>query len=325
MTVDASGAEVTRMVRPPVVNSSPAPQNVATQLVQPITTAVVAGTPAATPTLPALPADTPSSGIFNFPLAYVIVPNGFTSSSSTSGNIQIIAPCVASDGKVSGASRLRPASCMTTDASYLASTAFGLPAQAAANEPILWPLPSSMLGGESLFIALPSLSNTTGPIADAGIVDDSIDWGGRAFLWFAQVTSPFGSNNLSYYPGGFAPSTNVYRTPGCWSGLDGGGVLSGAQYQVIPGMGQSFMKDDNLSIPGMDVGSTRNASVACCLTNNNLNDGTLALGMPSGCVFALYVVAGSPQLRAYVSCATAVNITIWLFATAQLERGAGAY
>jgi hypothetical protein len=306
MTVDASGGTISRMVRPPVVNSSPAPSNIATTLVQAITMNVAQGTPGATPALPSLPADTPGSGIYNIPLAYVMVANGFTSSTNLAGLVQIIAPCVPSDGRVTGALRVRPATCISTD-----TTQVNLPAWAAGSRPPQM-LPSSMVGGESVTVAVTITSSTNIP-ADAAIVDNSIDWRGRHFLWFAQVGTANGE--FAYTPGYLSPTGPNGNVANGFVPSNSSGAVSGL-LTIYAGFGQSFGVDDTAGNKGIGVGSTRNGATVMTVDQYR--------GITSPQVFGLYVDMTTGYLKAYSTLTYAGqgvrSIFIWVFASAQVDN-----
>ncbi len=225
VTPDVNAAGVTRYKKDTtteVVSSS----SVATYTTCTVVINVQAGTPAAPPLYPALPAD--GGGAYNIPLAMVRVPNGFGAASTVARtDIHEHAPC-ALQSTATGAKNMQPASSnySTTGAAEANQDWNNLTLRGGAY------LPATMVGSESRVILL---QRGLAPLShvDGDVVDDSIDWRNRYFR--ASVLALSGSTTAT----AFASDRNVTGT-----------VPAGSAAQATQGthtyqtFGQSFV-DDN--------------------------------------------------------------------------------
>jgi len=184
LTVDAPTNQVQRRVKDPST-SNQSIVSVYQYLSQPVTIAVQAGTPAATPTIPALPADSGSS--YNIPLAAVRVPNGFGPTTTVlPSDIRDQAP-LAPLANSTGATTVRPANGNNDGAgTYATDAAFQWPTTSAANRSPVF-LPPTLLGGEQLIVEIDAVNSAHPSHANGSIVDNTVDWRNRFFLVFAQL------------------------------------------------------------------------------------------------------------------------------------------
>lgn len=186
-----------------------------------VTYGIVTGTESTgTPTLPTAPAD-PVGG-YVIPLAYVRLPGNYVA--GTTGvfpyDIMEIADVLPLPGTP------RPANQLTKFNSLI--TTIGL---AKISDPGRYAfLPANMSGGAvSRFLAyrVASAGFSTGAFADGTVLDDSIDWSGRAFKWTAQIAS--GSNYAWIASGPPSADTTAPST-----------------VSTVRGVGQSFRAEPNL-------------------------------------------------------------------------------
>lgn len=288
LSVEANGASDTRFVRPPS-GGAPAPAAELLTLSCPVTIVVQPGTPAVSPTFPSAPAD--AGGNYNFPLAYVRVPNGFTSGSTVaSGDIYDVA-AAAHLSRVTGMPSLAPASGMykqggASQTNYpWAATAGARPAPY---------LPPEMLGGEIRFFGLNYGGSDT--IANGGILDDSIDWRYRAFMVFVQAITRTGGAQFAW-----EQSATV-------STLVPGTGASGRPLSTAWMMGQSFEADGYI-LSGM---------AAVCSFMQVAADFAVALSSmaASPAQVGLYVDMSTGALKVFTAGSPNVKVMYWLFATA---------
>ena len=219
VAVDANAASVTRKVKDPTTKLVTS-QSVVTQLATTVSIGVVAGTPAASPSWPAVPSD--SGGVYYVPLAYVRVPDGFGAASTViTREISLQAP-VLQISPASGAMSVGPADGQHTLTSAQ-QAAFGL-----GNTRPSFFMPPDMVGGSSLLVALDLLhpSSANWSHQDGGVVD-SRDWRDRlsrftATVFFGQPEWATYVVGISNFPGPAASAT--------WNSSSG----------VIFGMGSTF-------------------------------------------------------------------------------------
>lgn len=184
VAVDANGAAVTRKIKDPTTKAITG-SSVVTTKVTTVTIAVQPGTPAASPTWPAAPAD--AGGTYYIPIAYVRIPNGFTAGSTVAkSDIAEAAATVTLSGATGGAS-IRIA-----DKHYTPAAADGLTTAkvqtwgSSGTRPNMF-LPPLLGGAESLIVAV-DLRTGQESHANTGVVD-SRDWRGRLCRFQASIHS----------------------------------------------------------------------------------------------------------------------------------------
>lgn len=193
-----------------------------------VTLGMVDGTPAASPTYPAIPAD--AAGVYYIPLAYVLVPDGFGTSTVVDPEaIYEVAP-VAAINSATGGTTSRPANQQWEQGGIVDTAQSGSDAAASVFRPGAY-LPPTMIGAEERIILIqnhfPPLSHS-----DGDVVDDSCDWRFRYFEWSAFAKT---GNTAA---AGFASDRNTTGTspsPSAWNSEYG--------VSTIMGMGQSFVDD----------------------------------------------------------------------------------
>lgn len=258
VTIDANSPSSTRKVKDPTTKVV-APASVSTYKRTKLVIGVVPGTAAASPVFPAIPAD--SGGVYNIPLAYVRVPNGFNASSTVlPTDIADQAP-VLHIATSSGAQCSRPGTWQNT-INTAHQQSWGA---SGSNRFGMW-MPPSMVGGETLWFAI-SLSASDPDKPATGTVIDTGDWRERMVTWMAAAAFSNGDPDfpwttgspLSTIPGGaayftgstFDPNTQVYA--GMSSTINGGGVM--------------LLTNAN-GATGIDTGST--VSISCDASTGNL-------------------------------------------------------
>jgi len=255
-----------------------------------VTVAVSQGTPAASPTRPALPAD--AAGTYYIALAYIYVANGFTSGTQvTRGLIHEVAPCITLNSAVGGAA-LEPANQQhkipgTVDTNQSGALAATLRTGAY--------IPPTMLGEAKRIILI---QNGLAPLShlDGDVVDNSIDWRFRYFKSFVQVLAGSSTNDA------FASDRAATGT-----------IRAGSTVNRVPGThtmwvpGQSFYSD-GAALP-INPGDSNGA--ALLVTDSNLSQ------MSSGGsgVLMLYVRNTDGALILKKTSAAVYQMIIWLEAT----------
>lgn len=206
LSVDvASGTQLRRVKNPStgVVSAI----DVTTVLLNPAVVSVLTGTPAATPAIPSLPAD--SGGNYNIAIAAVLVPNGF-SATSTVLTTQI-RDQVGNLNLTNGAGQ-------TVAALHEAVTQHVKPASGnndragtyATNRPYTTTrpgmfLPPGMAGGGQMFVEVYNVVSTPSH-PNNSIVDNSIDWRNRMVVVFVQTTTSITfANDPTGTPGNVMP------------------------------------------------------------------------------------------------------------------------
>lgn len=285
VTVDPNDTSVTRYVKDPV-SLQPVPQTLPVTKKTNVVVVITPGTPAASPTKPAAPADV--GNIYFIPIAYVRIPNGFNGTSTTTINdIEECGPVVTAS-QAMGLSGILPAnSCFKPTGAMLAAGGRD-PWAASGNRPRAY-LPPSMTGGAQRFIPL-QFTDAPNNLANGDIVDDSIDWRNRLFRWQACVGSGIR----------FAWDPTLATTP-CPSTLQGG-TLSHQQ-----GMGQSFVSEGVASqCPVAQINGTAQSPV------QHRTD-----QVPANTVVQLYVDQSDGKLKLALSgAAPAACVLFWIDATA---------
>jgi hypothetical protein len=192
------------------------------------TLGVISGVPLALPSAPALPTDTTTE--FYVPIAFVRVPNGFTSGSTVAkADIATVAPCLAL-ATATGAGSFRVANAHNkVGGAMISSAAFGAWGASGAAKPVSW-IPSNAVGENTIMVAA-NLGSGVETIASGGIIDDSRDWRNLICRWSAMVTSPGASFEFAYEaPGGGAfPTAAGYPADlASWVAVHGFGSTAAA-------------------------------------------------------------------------------------------------
>lgn len=282
VAVDANGPSVTRRVKDPSSGNLTAP-TIPAYLTQTVTISVVTGTPAGSPTFPAIPAD--SAGNYNIPLAYVRVPNGFGAASTVvTTDIVDVSPCMGISSS-SGVQFCRPAG--SNSANPIAGggiyTNFPWLTTSPARPPMF--MPPSLIGGDQLLVqvdatATPSHSN-------GAIVDSTRDWRNRLFMTFTQA------GLITFAT---APSGGTVRIPGATTA-----ALAAYSY-----FGQS-MVDDHTNFTGLPSGASAVSYAAPAQLS------TMAASSSMG----VYVNQSDGTMRWYMSGTSPnVKVFVWIFASA---------
>lgn len=198
---DTAGPSVQRRVKDPTSGNITV-ATVPAYIYSPVTVAILTGTPGTTPALPTLPAD--GAGTYNIPIAYIRVPNGFSSTSTvaTQDIRSTTVNGVMDYVDVRGGLKARPCNGNNDgNATFNAGGSFAWNPASAGNRPGPW-LPPDWIGG-SVFVAEvdnESSSSAAWSVASLGIVDNSIDWRNRiikvAGSW--SGTYKFGNDPTGY-------------------------------------------------------------------------------------------------------------------------------
>lgn len=192
-----------------------------------VTVSILSGTPAASPTKPATPAD--GGGVYKIPLAYLWIPNGFNGSSAvTRSAIYEVAPCIPIHSST-GTTATSPADQQnkvggTVDANQ------SVPSNGSIQNGAY--LPPTMVGGEKRLILL-QLGTSPVSHTDGQVVDTSVDWRFRYFRWTSHVAAGTNGNVV------FASDRNHTPSTPCMSSAN---TISDA------GCGQSFVDDNSTTI-----------------------------------------------------------------------------
>lgn len=192
VSVDGNNASVLRKVKDPTTKVI-TEQSVVTTLATTVAIGVVAGTPAASPDWPAVPADAGST--YYIVLGYVRVPNGFSAASTVlPTDIADQAPVV-SLSHVTGASSLQIANGQYTVGGAQLSAAMVQAWGASGTRPRIY-LPPSTSGGDELLVAV-DLSTGNTSIATGGVVD-SRDWRNRICKWTAGIGVAYSAGTVDF-------------------------------------------------------------------------------------------------------------------------------
>jgi len=225
VTPDTNSTNVTRKIKNPttgVVTSA----SVSVFKITAVTTAIVVGTPSASPSLPTLPAD--GGGTYYIPICYVRIPNGFGASSVVLASSILNTMPVLPMTRNTGVGSVQVASSQHKVDGGALTTARVQSWGSTGTRPNYY-MPPDMIGEETIWIAIDctNVSSANWSHQDDGIIDDSRDWRNRLFYWIA----------------GGGSSTFAWATLST-SGLAPQAVP--AEYVATPsGMGQSVNADYN--------------------------------------------------------------------------------
>ncbi len=298
VAVDADQNTVSRRVKNPSTGAISTP-SVPQYFTSPVTITVLQGTPGATPTLPALPAD--SAGNYNIPLTYVRVPNGFSASSTIAGTDLRTsvngtgATPVSSYRSMGGDTVVEPAT-GNNDATgtYAISGDF---AWNAATGPRPGPfMPNDWVGGKQILADL-DLSNASSAHwshQSLSVVDASIDWRNRRFRIDVYTCTAAAGHKFDHDPSG-----STIRIP--WSRVDG--------TTFSTNMGNSMAHDNTVTDGGADT------SLISDQTNSNNTS------IASGGEVSLYVNQVTGALKVFIGAtAPTCRIQFWITATGQFPN-----
>lgn len=193
------------------------------------TVGVVSGATSATPDLPSLPVD--SSTSFFVPLSYILVPDGFSSTTTVLPGWIFEACPVVPISSVTSTNTSRPASAQNTAGGAVISTSV-IEAWPSGRPEVY--MPPSMVGSETLYIALnlQDANPTNWSQGNNTVIDDSRDWRNRVFHWIAQTDS--GGSTLFAWDESAAGNIIPH--------LDSAGANTSSGNQAN-GMGRSFNGD----------------------------------------------------------------------------------
>ena len=291
VAVDGNGPSVSRRVKNPSTGSI-ATQSVPAYLTSAVTVNVVQGTAGSNPALPSLPSD--SSGNYCIPLAYVWVPNGFTSTSTV--NTKDIRPSTFGSSGLAisrvidpfESFRVEPASANNDQSSNLYVQPSG---------PFAWVtgpgrpgvfMPPTWVGGRQIIAEIDVSNATTGNWSHqtTGVVDASMDWRKRMVLTFCQGgANTFGNDS----------SGGNDRTPL--------GIATAGQQNWQ--MANTFAADANYV-----------ASSSTLISETNANNSSVA----AAATVALYVSQTDGSLRVYITGTPTCRLFFWIMATAQFPN-----
>ena len=297
VAVDANGPSVTRRVKSPSTGVV-TPTSVPSYLNSPVSVSVVTGTPGATPALPSLPAD--AAGNYNIGLYFVRIVNGYSSGST------LLAKDLRAFGQTSNPQRFNRLHGAVFGAASGNNDNAGNSALAAgpANwSPTAHTRPGAFLptdwGGSRTFVVEVDLSNASSANwshANAGIVDNSIDWRNRivratmmcslSLTFWNDDTAvvgariPVANNVLAATP------TSVYTQFGNTRGQDNS--LVGSSSTVVSATGS-----------GSGVSNPEAGTVPTTLLTN-------------GTTIGLYVLASDGVLRLFVNGAPLAKAVFWI-------------
>jgi len=196
IAIDQNNPNVTRNVRAPgsAATLPPTSRSIVPSLTQAMTIGVQEGTPAASPVFPALPGDTvTANGTFYIPIAAVLIPSGFGATTIVLSEWIVmrapIVPLSLAFGGVDSRPPNRLAAALATSAIQTWASSGTRPAQA---------LPCTRQGGLKKRFGLDA-TTATPLIADAGVLDDAIDYRGRDFTVRCSVWP--GATQFAWQPG----------------------------------------------------------------------------------------------------------------------------
>lgn len=299
VTPDATGLTDNRYTKDPstsvVTNPSVAVYKKCT-----VSLSTVDGTAAASPSRPAVPSD--GGGAYIVPLCYVWVPNGFTAGSSTVAreHIHEVANCFTVNS-ATGGTTLMPAN----GSFKTGGTVDTRQGHNQVKRPGAY-LPSTMVGGEERLIPI-QLGLSPASHADGDLVDDSVDWRNRYFVWDVFVNDGTATGDA------FASDRNITGTAaftGCSSGIGNFGTAPGVDSKR--GWGQSFVADGGTIAA---LGISGDNGVVLVMRGGAGAEGVSQLGTTSEIV-ALYVKASDGKLYYKKSGSPSCQILVWLKATA---------
>lgn len=280
LAVDATQAAVTRYVKP-ANGSTPAATSVNAYLATTATVQVVAGTAAASPQVPSLPAD--AGGIYYIPIAAVRIPNGFNGTSTIAPadifDYSTVLRATQSTGGV-GAQAANVHSSISGAILSQASIIANWGSTGTRPETFI---PSGMTGGRMLFFVLDFV--TAGLYTNGMILDDSDNWLNRYWSCFnvanAQGTASFASSTAG---------TAGNPVPSCVSGNCGSTTTVGQSFSTrIDGAGNT-----GLNVP-----------IVTYLTNTQLSQIT------SPAKIAIYADPADGKLKLYLSGSPGCRLFVW--------------
>jgi len=263
---DAPGDSAPRKIKDPssqAISSSSQVLN----LVCAVTVAVAAGTPGASPNLPATPSD--GGGAYIIPLAYVRVPNGFGGSSAVQ-NVDILDAQPTVTGCPPMGIAMRPANSLYTAGGSTLTNARVQTWGSAGTRPSSF-LPPDMTGGESLIVPLDltDASQSNWSHADGVVVDNSRDWRWRFFRW------------------------SLYMQTGVKLASDSNGSFDSAS---VPCGGKTDVSDPDKMMVGLGQSFTRDSAIVTSISSDPDPYHTVAYvdqasdaSLPSGSGFGLFV------------------------------------
>lgn len=268
VTPDAEGASVIRKVKLPEEKSITV-QSIKRTIETTVSLQVVQGTPAASPTWPALPAD--GSGAYHVPLGYVRVPTGFTSGSTAARTgIAEIAPKLALD-ESGGDSGVEIADQMRISGGIALTTAKVQAWGSSGTRPNMF-LPTMMGGGKSLLVPL-DLRTGIQSHANNDVVD-SRDWRGRFARWQFALHSadfPWTAATTGAFQGGAAVTTSfssLNGNVGMGHTMQGAGarniaIIDGALHPTMPDTSTITIYCDNADGGKLKVAYTNAPNCSC--------------------------------------------------------------
>jgi hypothetical protein len=313
VAIDANTTPVTRKVKDPTT-SVVTEESVSVFAQTTVTLGVNPGTPASTPTFPAAPSD--SGSTYYIPIAYVRVVNGFGGSTTlNSRDIYEVAPALAIS-RALGAGSLRPAD----QQNILTGTAITGSGTSAVtlNGDMKWKgttdtrpagyMPPSMVGSESLLIAIDLSSGSSGNWShqNLAIIDASRDWKWRLFKWAAMVAPttlgvfPWNASSVDMFAStgmapGYASSSSalIVGTGSSFHGNGGGNWIFNAQ---ASGAGSTATPAAGFNVPTNAMTSGAAVRIDCDTTTGNLQ--LHITGTPT-CSILLWLEASAPYPNAF--------------------------
>lgn len=195
ISVDADGPSVDRRVKDPTTGVASV-ESVPEYICSPVTVSVLTGTAGGSPALPALPVD--GGGAYNIPLAFVRVPNGFSSTTTVvAQDIRATTFGTASDFvKVGGGLNVKAANCNNDEnGAFNAGGSFAWDPTTAGSRPAPWMSPD-LVGGTTIVAQIDNSSATSSQWShqSLGAVDSSIDWRKRVI----RVTASFPESGMKF-------------------------------------------------------------------------------------------------------------------------------
>lgn len=318
VTVDSVSTPTTRKVKNPgtgVVTD----ESVSVYSHTAVAVSVVAGTPAATPAFPTIPAD--AGDVYYILLGYVRVPTGFGAGSTVlSKNINDSSITLGVDTSM-GTSRLRPANQSYVDGGTGISRAGTSPATSSSVTANKWTgtsssrpvafMPSAWQGQESRIIVVDLLdaSSANWSHASGDILDSSVDWSQRIFKWIASIggVDSHGAMPWNYTAG--SPNTSHL--------MSGNPIAPGyspdtAHPALVVGVGTSFNTSGGASI--VNLASSGGAGTATPATGFNVPTNAMITGT------AVKITQSSGNLILTVTGVPLCSVIIWLDATSKFPN-----
>lgn len=276
-----------------------------------VTIGSVAGTAAATPTFPAIPAD--AGNIYYVLLGYVRIPTGFTAGSTVANKDIVDASASVTISAATGTSVLRPANqnssatgAGVTGAGTSVSNGVIKQSGTAAQRAAAY-IPPSMQGSESIIVAVDftNASSANWSHQSEAIIDDSRDWRNRLCRWVARVGTdsadaakfPWQNNSSNMFP----PSTVNSQMPGY--------VPSSGSSALVHGFGWTNATDTNTV--------ELRASGAAAATTPAAGSNVPTAVMVSGSYISIYADSTTGALKMHVDGAPLVACILWLDFSAQ--------